>query len=85
MAIIDGKEEVIKCLIEHKCDLNSKDVKGNTALLRAIEKGSYSIVELLVKSGVDISGSNGKQALFKYLNKHSYFHLIILEQQQLER
>ena len=48
LAVFGGSEVMVRLLIEHGADLNSRDIYGNTALHVAVQADADSIVELLL-------------------------------------
>lgn len=47
----------VKLLIKHGCNLNHKDIDGQTALSIACQLGNYTIVDELLKAGAQIYAS----------------------------
>ncbi|HPV22328.1 MAG TPA: ankyrin repeat domain-containing protein, partial [bacterium] len=43
--------QAVKALIDKKADVNAKDDKGRTALVRAKFTGNYNIVDMLKRAG----------------------------------
>ena len=59
LAVVEeGHEGVVKFLLNHGAELESKDWDGNTALLRALCFGRGNLAERLVNAGADINVSN---------------------------
>jgi len=60
-----GKKEIVELLLQHKCDVNVKDIRGNLPLHHAAMKGHADIVEMLLDAGseIDVQEKNGWTAL----------------------
>jgi ankyrin repeat protein len=56
-AVITGNEDIVKVLLQHQADVNSRDKNGRTALDLAIDVGHVAIVQILLAHGADIEGS----------------------------
>ena len=52
-AAYNGHNEVVKTLIQAKCDVNMKNESGSTALHHATSNGHYEVVIILLESGAD--------------------------------
>lgn len=50
--------EIVRCLIKAGCDVNAKDVDGQTALHRACNIGHPEMVRLLLAAGADVETEN---------------------------
>jgi ankyrin repeat protein len=80
----NGNDEVIRFLLGNGASVNYQDVKGETALMLAVESDSDSnaeIIRLLIEHGADINlrNSEGETALDKaidYGNKTAADYLI---------
>jgi ankyrin repeat protein len=61
-----GDIATIKALVTLKCDVNSSDDYGNTALIWAAYKGDTKIVELLIQAKADVRQINrvGNEPLY---------------------
>ena len=61
-------------------DINSKDLLGDTPLIRAAQKGNPEIVEYLINKGADINHQNGEgqTAAMKAVEENHYYVLKIL-------
>lgn len=68
-----GNEKIVDLLLKHGANINIVDIEGNSPLLYAIKKGTYSprlmkriphidqaIIELLIKNGANVSQADGK-------------------------
>ena len=67
-AIVSGKVEIIKMLLEHGADVNARtkpNVIGETPLMWAASQGNSEIVQFLMRNGADAKarGSDGKTVL----------------------
>ncbi len=64
-AIVAGKKEIAKLLIEKQADLNLQNISGYTALMLAIENGANEIAILLIEAQADLNlqSSYGSTAL----------------------
>lgn len=60
-----GKPEIVQLLLEHKCDVNVKDNRGNLAIHHAAMTGHADIVQTLLDAGSEINAQekNGWTAL----------------------
>ncbi|CRG90969.1 hypothetical protein PISL3812_08017 [Talaromyces islandicus] len=56
-AVITGNEDIVKVLLQHQADVNSRDKNGRTALDLAIDVGHVAIVQILLAHGADIEGN----------------------------
>ena len=61
----EGKEDVVRRLIRHGADVNSKDLAGFNALLLAALRGNSATAKCLLENGagVDAMNANGNTAL----------------------
>jgi len=61
----DSDFEIAKKLIEKGANVNAKDERGDTALMRAVSWGHIKIVKLLIEKGanVNIKDNNGWTAM----------------------
>ena len=50
--------QLIPLLLEHKCDINQQDKRGNTALILAAGEGRNDIVKILLENGSNINASD---------------------------
>ncbi len=78
-AVMSGKIEIVKSLIDVKADLNQTDSQGKTALIYAAFFNKNDIAKALIDAGADKTkqDSDGKTALdFATFNKNT--ELIIL-------
>lgn len=50
-----GHEDCVSLLIDKKASVNRQDSLGQTALLGAVDIGNMKIIELLLKSGADLT------------------------------
>lgn len=49
---------IVKVLLKHNADPESRDNKGRTALMTAAWKDHYHVLELLLRAGADINGKD---------------------------
>ncbi len=73
--------QIIKLfLTKTKVDINIEDQLGNTALIKAAEKGYIEIVDYLINNGADINYQNkdGMTAAMKSAEKNHFYVLKIL-------
>ncbi|QKX60890.1 uncharacterized protein TRUGW13939_08036 [Talaromyces rugulosus] len=56
-AVITGNEDIVKVLLQHQADVDSRDKNGRTALDLAIDAGHVAIVQILLAHGADIEGN----------------------------
>ena len=54
-ACIGGNTELVMLLIEHKADINIKDMFPNTPIIWAARNNHMAIVRVLVEAGADIT------------------------------
>jgi len=57
----DGKEHIIKYLIEHGTDVNEVNVDDETPLCCSCRKENEKIVKYLIKHGADVNKVNGSK------------------------
>jgi ankyrin repeat protein len=57
-AILFGKYDILKLLIENGADINAKDNQGNSPIHGAIENNEIHILRLLIEKGADINAKN---------------------------
>jgi len=67
-------------LLTHGADLEAKDNKGRTSLIRATKEGSLAMVRLLQKNGanVEATDNNGRTPLYFAVKKHEHMILDFL-------
>ncbi|MGH8174000.1 MAG: ankyrin repeat domain-containing protein, partial [Rhodanobacteraceae bacterium] len=53
LAVQTGQLEVVRALIAHKADVNSRGYEGATPLLEAAKLDNLDLIKLLVVSGAD--------------------------------
>ena len=53
-AVKEGKEEIVKNLVERGCNVNAKGIDGKTSLMFAIDMGHESIVKYLLGHHCDV-------------------------------
>jgi len=58
LAVETEKKYMIELLLDADADINVQNSKGATALMKALYKGSYDIVDLLLNKGADIMIKN---------------------------
>lgn len=56
-AVMMGQEDIVRLLLQHQANVNSRDGNGFTALDVAIDTGRVAIVQMLLAHGADIEGS----------------------------
>ncbi|MBQ3824822.1 MAG: ankyrin repeat domain-containing protein [Spirochaetaceae bacterium] len=54
----NGKEEIVKALLEVGADVDQTDSDNNTALMKATENGHNKIVKLLIDNRADVDMEN---------------------------
>jgi len=59
LASNNGKDEIVRLLIESQADVNSKDICGEQALHHAAKEGSSKVIELLCKCTKDTVQESG--------------------------
>ena len=55
MASLSGFKDIADFLISKGADIDAKDVRGSTPLIRASMKGYKDTVELLISKGADVN------------------------------
>jgi len=55
IAAEEGKENLVKLLVEYGADVNAKDHYGDTALMLAANAGHLNVVEFLVEHGANVN------------------------------
>lgn len=64
---------IVKLLVDHGADVNSRDNKGFTALMHAIDRGVYdeqvAVVECLIRLGAEVNGSSNEGNAYDILMK----------------
>lgn len=73
-----GKPDVVRLLLEAKCDVNVQDSRGMTALHHAAMKGELDILQMLIEAGCELNtqDKNGWTALH---NAAYWAHLTVVE------
>jgi ankyrin repeat protein len=72
-AAANGREAVVKLLVEKGTDIESKDNNGQTPLSRAAGSGHEAIVKLLLERGADVeSGSGGGWTPLSWAAQNGY-------------
>lgn len=61
-AATNGNLDVVKALVQHKAQLNTKDAGNETALIAAATVGNKAIVEYLLQNGADVKAADGQGA-----------------------
>ena len=59
-AVWEGREEIVKYLIDLGADVNAKDKEGKTALMLAVWRERLNIVKLLVVNKADKKAKNNE-------------------------
>ena len=59
-AVEEGQFEVVKLLIDHGVNMESRNEFDNTPIITAAFKGELEIVKLLLEQGIDINSKGGK-------------------------
>lgn len=60
IASMHGHYDIVKILIDKKCDINALDKNDRNALMNAALKGHANIVELLINNNADRNGKDNK-------------------------
>ncbi|MHC4646915.1 MAG: ankyrin repeat domain-containing protein [Planctomycetota bacterium] len=65
-AVAKGDTKLVKVLLEKGADVNAKDTKGITPLVRAAAGGYETIVKMLIDRGADVNATadDGRRALY---------------------
>ncbi|XP_072674998.1 ankyrin repeat domain-containing protein 26-like isoform X3 [Canis lupus baileyi] len=65
LACANGHEDMVKLLVDRKCQLNLRDVENTTALLKAVQSQDEACVDILLKHGAnpDLKDIKGNTAL----------------------
>lgn len=65
IAALDGKPDIVRLLLNAKCDIDCKNIDKDTPLIDAVENGHLEVVEMLLKVGLDPRQTNafGKEPL----------------------
>lgn len=50
-----GKPEIVKMLIDAKCNVNVQDIRGLTPVHHAAMKGHADIIQILIEAGADVN------------------------------
>ena len=58
LAAVNGKDDVVKALINHGANVNLADNNGWTPLMLAVQQGHLTTVQTLLDKHVDINGTN---------------------------
>ena len=70
-AINENQFEILKVLMENKCNPNAKDENQNSALcISAIENQNYEVSNLLIKAGADVNKLNNEHSLLYKAKTH---------------
>ncbi|XP_022727983.1 ankyrin-1-like [Durio zibethinus] len=56
-AVVSGKANLVRTLIDHGGDVNDKDSKGRSLISLAVEAGNFDVVNVLISSGCEIDNS----------------------------
>jgi len=68
----------VKVFIKHKFDVNTKDTRGNSALMWASTDGNTEIAKLLIEAGADINTINNSGfTAFAFASKNQHNNNII--------
>jgi ankyrin repeat protein len=59
-AATNGNLNIIKALLAHKAQVNTKDAGNETALIAAATQGHKAIVEFLLQNGADVKAADGQ-------------------------
>lgn len=54
----EGLFPIVQLLIQHGCDVNQKDINGNTALMLTAGEGHTEIAKLLITAGANVHLEN---------------------------
>src|SRR5580704_6863803 len=57
-AAMKGNKEAVRSLLEHKADVNARQMDGTTALHWAVRADDRETAELLIRSGANVSVAN---------------------------
>ena len=62
----DSSTEILEVLINHGADVNAKNDKNATALIKACNKGNVDVMNVLLRAGADlnIADANGNTVLY---------------------
>ncbi|CAK7321974.1 Ankyrin repeat domain-containing protein 26 [Vulpes lagopus] len=65
LACANGHEDMVKLLVDRKCQLNLRDSENTTALLKAVQSQEEACVDILLKHGAnpDLKDNKGNTAL----------------------
>lgn len=72
MAVLSGKIELVKLLLEHNTNMNTREGAGEAALMLAIKLGHIEIVKLLLDQGTEMNVKNDDVLMSLHLavNQH---------------
>jgi len=90
-AAYNGHEEIVRYLIEHDADVNEKNSKGRTALVRAVFKSQFGIIKCLIDIAddvdIDIPDLSGRTALHwaAFFNSEKILQILIQNGSDINR
>ena len=56
----DSSAEILEVLIKHGADVNEKNDKNATALMKACNKGNVDAINVLLRAGADLNIADAK-------------------------
>ncbi|XP_019065068.1 ankyrin repeat domain-containing protein 26 [Fukomys damarensis] len=70
-ACVCGHPEVVTLLVEHKCDIDTRDRENSTALIKAVQYHQEECASILLEHGANpnVADASGNTALHCLLGK----------------